>query len=124
MDTVKAFLQVPHIIYVSLHQWALIILVDLPNNKLRVTPDDELLNLEVCRDPETGKQPFVFHSVVGGHLPGKVHLDYVLEVLSGGCDKQYASPGAMYFDGAFSLQGAGAGVLLVAPTGEHLKYVV
>ncbi|SPT20377.1 unnamed protein product [Triticum aestivum] len=30
----------------------------------------------------------------------------------------------MYFDGSFSLQGAGAGVLLVAPTGEHLKYVV
>ena len=30
----------------------------------------------------------------------------------------------MYFDGAFSLQGAGAGVLLVAPIGEHLKYVV
>ena len=30
----------------------------------------------------------------------------------------------MYFDGAFSLQGAGAGVLLVAPTGERLKYVI
>src|SRR4051812_19976935 len=30
----------------------------------------------------------------------------------------------MYFDGAISLQGAGAGVLLIAPTGEHLKYVV
>ena len=30
----------------------------------------------------------------------------------------------MYFDGAFSLQGAGAGVLLVAPTGEQLKYVI
>ena len=30
----------------------------------------------------------------------------------------------MYFDGAFSLQSAGPGVLLVAPTGEHLKYVV
>jgi ribonuclease HI len=30
----------------------------------------------------------------------------------------------MYFDGVFSLQGAGAGVLLVAPTGEHLKYIV
>ena len=26
----------------------------------------------------------------------------------------------MYFDGAFSLQGAGAGVLPVAPSGEHL----
>ena len=30
----------------------------------------------------------------------------------------------MYFDGAFSLQGAGAGVLLVAHTGEHLKYMI
>ena len=30
----------------------------------------------------------------------------------------------MYFDGAFSLQGVGAGVLLVTPTGEHLKYVI
>ena len=30
----------------------------------------------------------------------------------------------MYFDGAFSLQGAGAGVLLVAPFGQHLKYVL
>ena len=29
-----------------------------------------------------------------------------------------------YFDGAFSLQGAGAGVLLIAPTEEHLKYVI
>ena len=30
----------------------------------------------------------------------------------------------MCFDGAFSVQGAGAGVLLFAPSGEHLKYVV
>lgn len=30
----------------------------------------------------------------------------------------------MYFDEAFSLQGAGAGVLLIAPAGEHLKYVI
>ena len=30
----------------------------------------------------------------------------------------------MYFDGAFSLQDAGARVLLVAPTREHLKYVI
>ena len=30
----------------------------------------------------------------------------------------------MYFDGAFCIHGAGSGVLLVAPTGEHLKYVV
>src|SRR3989337_1667188 len=38
--------------------------------------------------------------------------------------KETAKEWIMYFDGAFSLQGAGAGVLLVAPTGEHLKYVV
>lgn len=30
----------------------------------------------------------------------------------------------MYFNDASLLQGAGAGMLLVAPTGEHLKYVI
>jgi ribonuclease HI len=30
----------------------------------------------------------------------------------------------MYFDGAFSIGGAGAGVLLVSPTGDDLKYVI
>jgi ribonuclease HI len=38
--------------------------------------------------------------------------------------KETAKEWIMYFDGAFSLQGAGAGVLLVAPIGEHVKYVV
>jgi ribonuclease HI len=30
----------------------------------------------------------------------------------------------MYFDGALNLEGAGAGVLLISPQGEQLKYVV
>jgi hypothetical protein len=30
----------------------------------------------------------------------------------------------MYFDGAFSLQGTRAGMLLVTPIREHLKYVI
>ena len=38
--------------------------------------------------------------------------------------KETAEEWIMYFDGAFSLQGAGAGVLLVASTGEHLKYII
>src|SRR4051812_462772 len=38
--------------------------------------------------------------------------------------KEASKEWLMYFDGPFSLQGAGAGVLLVAPTGEHLKYIV
>src|SRR3954466_4084187 len=38
--------------------------------------------------------------------------------------KEASKEWLMYFDGAFSLQGAGAGALLIAPTGEHLKYVV
>ena len=38
--------------------------------------------------------------------------------------KEASKEWLMYFDGAFSLQGAGAGMLLIAPTGEHLKYVV
>jgi ribonuclease HI len=29
----------------------------------------------------------------------------------------------MYFDGALNLEGAGAGVLLISPQGEQLKYV-
>ena len=39
-------------------------------------------------------------------------------------DKQAPKEWIMYFDGAFSLQGARAGVLLVAPSGENLKYIV
>ena len=38
--------------------------------------------------------------------------------------KELEQAWVMYFDGAFSLQGAGVGVLLVTPTGEHLKYVI
>jgi ribonuclease HI len=30
----------------------------------------------------------------------------------------------MYFDGALSIEGAGAGVLCVSPIGDHLKYVI
>jgi hypothetical protein len=30
----------------------------------------------------------------------------------------------MYFDGSFKLEGAGAGVLMISPTGEQLKYVL
>ena len=36
-------------------------------------------------------------------------------------DKESPQEWIMYFDGAFSLQGAGAGMLLVAPSGEHIK---
>jgi ribonuclease HI len=30
----------------------------------------------------------------------------------------------MYFDGSLKLEGAGAGVLLISPTGEQLKYIL
>ena len=30
----------------------------------------------------------------------------------------------MYFDGSMKLEGAGAGVLLISPKGEQLKYVL
>ena len=29
----------------------------------------------------------------------------------------------MYFDGSFSLKGANAGMLLISPSREHMKYV-
>lgn len=60
---------------------------------------------------------------------GEVHCR--MDLNTGRGDSRDHSPGketsrewVMYFDGAFSLQGAGAGVLLVAPTREHLKYIV
>ena len=30
----------------------------------------------------------------------------------------------MYFDGSLMLKGSGAGVVLISPTGEHLKYAI
>jgi hypothetical protein len=30
----------------------------------------------------------------------------------------------MYFDGSLNLEGAGAGVLLISPTAEQLKYAL
>ena len=39
-------------------------------------------------------------------------------------DQESPQEWIMYFDGAFSLQGAGASMLLVAPSGENLKYAV
>ena len=50
------------------------------------------------------------------------HDEEVLETVTP--DNEAPQEWIMYFDGAFSLQGAGAGVLLVAPFGEHLKYIV
>jgi hypothetical protein len=30
----------------------------------------------------------------------------------------------MYFDGSLKLKGSGAGVILISPTGEQLKYIL
>src|SRR3954471_13471866 len=99
LQAVKALFQLSHFINVSLHQRTLVIFVHLADDKLRVTPDNELLDPKFYRDPETGKQSFILCSIVGCLLLGKVHLDYVLEVLSGGCNKQHASTGAMQREG-------------------------
>ena len=51
-----------------------------------------------------------------------IPVEEVIEIVIPG--KESPQEWIMYFDGAFSLQGVGAGVLLVTPSGEHLKYVV
>ena len=91
--------------------------VDLPNNKLRVTPNDELLNPEVCHDPETGKQPLIFNNVVGGHLPRKVHLDYILEVLSGGCDEHHTITDALQQESPVKVHNLVASCFLAGESG-------
>src|SRR3954465_2241975 len=85
------------------HQRTLVMFVHLADDKLRVTPDNELLDPKFCRDPETGKQTFVLCSIVGCLLLGEVHLDYVLEMLSGGRDKQRASTGALQREGTIKI---------------------
>ena len=57
--------------------------------------DDQLFDPKVCHDPDTSKQALILGGVVRRSLRGKVHLDYVLEVLSGGRDKQHTSTGAL-----------------------------
>lgn len=63
LQTIKMLLQLANFIHVSLHQRALIILVDLFDDELRITFDDELPDSEVRRDPKTSKQPLVLCSV-------------------------------------------------------------
>src|SRR3990170_4232371 len=86
LQSVKTLLQLPHLFDVCLHQWTLVILIHLPHHKLRVSMDDQLLNPQLCCDPEPGKESFILCSVVGSFLPGKMHLDHILEVFSSGCD--------------------------------------
>jgi ribonuclease HI len=38
--------------------------------------------------------------------------------------KEWPEHWIMYFDGSLNLEGAGAGVLLISPQGEQLKYVL
>ena len=64
LQSIKALFQHPHFIYIGLYQRALVILVHLLDDELRITSDDELPDSEVCRDPETGKQSIVLRRVV------------------------------------------------------------
>jgi ribonuclease HI len=38
--------------------------------------------------------------------------------------KEWPEHWIMYFEGALNLEGAGAGVLLISPQGEQLKYIL
>jgi ribonuclease HI len=52
-----------------------------------------------------------------GPLPEKEPISCLL-------GKEHPGWWVMYIDGAFSLEEAGVGMLLVSSTGEHLKYIV
>src|SRR3989337_2257517 len=91
LKSVKALLQLSHFLDVCLHQWALIILVNLPHHKLRISTNDQLLDSQFCCDPEPGKESFIFCSIVGSLLPGEMHLNHILEVLPRGSNEKHAS---------------------------------
>ena len=90
LQSFEVLFQLPHFIHLGLYQRALVVLVYLLHDELRITSDDELSNSKECRDPETGQQHLVLRCVVRRLFTGKVHLDYVLEALSGGHDEKHA----------------------------------
>src|SRR3989337_2786388 len=92
LQSIKALLQLSHFLNGCLHQWTLVILVHLSHHKLRVSVNDQLLDPQFCCNPEPGKEPFVLCSIVGCLLPGKMHLDDVLQVFSSGSNEKHASP--------------------------------
>ena len=63
----------------------------LPHHKLRISTDDQLLDSRFCHNPEPDKEPLILCSIVGSPLPGKMHLNEVLEVLPSGSNKKHAS---------------------------------
>src|SRR4051812_15999451 len=71
LQSVKAFLQSPHFLDVFLHQWTLVIHVDLSHHKLCISLNDQLLNSQFCYDPKPGKEPFILSCIVGCLFPGK-----------------------------------------------------
>jgi hypothetical protein len=77
---------------------------------------------------------FDLHFAMDTAIKSQVMVDFVAEwtevpiqdedPLSSLPGKEDPECWVMYFDGVFSIGGAGASVLLVSPTGYHLKYVV
>ena len=63
----------------------------------------DFFDSKVYYDPKTGKESFILSSVVCSLLPRKVHLDHVLEVLPGGCDKQHSATGALQRKGTIEV---------------------
>jgi hypothetical protein len=61
-----------------------------------------------------------------GALKSQALVDFMAEWWENQLPTPIVRPGhwVMYFDGSLNLEGAGAGVLLISPTGEQLKYIL
>ena len=53
-------------------------------------------------------------------------VDFIVEWTDTGpqVDEGLEDHCVMYFDGSYNLKGAGAGVVLISPTGETIKYAI
>src|SRR5438876_6158479 len=86
-----------------------------------------ILEFVVYRDPTGCLTAFCFSpfEVRDDSNPSGDGLSHLNRIKSGGAaTTEKLEYWTMYFDGSLMIEGAGAGIMLISPTGERLKYVL
>jgi hypothetical protein len=108
-------------------------------HQIALHPDDEDKTAfplgEIIRDRDANDRIVKWSVELGGFeiefcprqaIKSRILVDFVFEwtEIQMPPPKERPEHWIMYFDGALNLEGAGAGVLLISPQGEQLKYVL
>ena len=80
-EAVEAPLKLPNLLHIWCHLWAHILLVHLLDDQLRVTLDDDFVDVEANGSTKFRKQAIVLHGIVHDVLAVE-HLDDVLQAVA------------------------------------------